>query len=315
MKRIATLILALGFGLIAFGQNQTLRGTVVDSGNQPIVGAFVVEQGTANGAMTGVDGDFAITTRPGAAIEVSCIGYATQVITNNGEQNVVVVLPDDTQMIEETVVIGYGVQKKSVVTAAIAKVDGETLGITAPTRVDNALKGLTSGVTVTASSGQPGASSRIRIRGVGSINSSDPIYIVDGMPIAGGIDYLNPSDIESIEVLKDAGYDVEPFGETDIQVRAVPFILGKADLKPAFMDTVNALNRIRNATADLRRAEVMQMACKSAVKGGDPLSRNEIEALIWQLLETGAPPTCPHGRPVMKSLSRRELEKMFKRIQ
>jgi len=121
--------------------------------------------------------------------------------------------------------------------------------------------------------------------------------------------------MDNIEVLKDAGYDVEPFGETDIQVRAVPFILGKADLKPAFMDTVNALNRIRNATVDLRRAEVMQMACKSAVKGGDPLSRDEIEALIRQMLETGAPPTCPHGRPVMKSLSRRELEKMFKRIQ
>jgi TonB-linked SusC/RagA family outer membrane protein len=204
MKRIATLILALGFSLIAFAQNQTLKGVVLDSGNQPIVGAFVVEQGTANGAMTGVDGDFAITTRKGAAVEISCIGYATQVITNNGEQNLVVILADDAQMLEETVVIGYGVQKKSVVTAAIAKVDGETLGITAPTRVDNALKGLTSGVTVTASSGQPGASSRIRIRGVGSINSSDPIYIVDGMPIAGGIDYLNPSDIESIEVLKDA---------------------------------------------------------------------------------------------------------------
>lgn len=204
MKRIATLILALGFSLIAVAQNQTLRGTVLDSGNQPIVGAFVVEQGTANGAMTGVDGEFAITTRKGAPVEISCIGYATQVITNNGEQDLVVILADDAQMLEETVVIGYGVQKKSVVTAAIAKVDGETLGITAPTRVDNALKGLTSGVTVTASSGQPGASSRIRIRGVGSINSSDPIYIVDGMPIAGGIDYLNPSDIESIEVLKDA---------------------------------------------------------------------------------------------------------------
>ena len=121
--------------------------------------------------------------------------------------------------------------------------------------------------------------------------------------------------MDNLEVLRDAGYDVEPFGETDIQVRAVPFILGKADLRPAFMDTVNALSRIRNATVDLRRAEVMQMACKSAVKGGDPLSRDEIEALIRQMLETGAPPTCPHGRPVMKSLSRRELEKMFKRIQ
>jgi DNA mismatch repair protein MutL len=121
--------------------------------------------------------------------------------------------------------------------------------------------------------------------------------------------------MDNLEPLREAGYDVEPFGETDIQVRAVPFILGKADLKPAFMDTVNALNRVRSATVELRRAEVMQMACKSAVKGGDPLSRDEIEALIRQMLETGAPPTCPHGRPVMKSLSRRELEKMFKRIQ
>ena len=204
MKKIATLILAMGFSLAAWAQNVTLKGTVVDSGSQPVIGAFVVEQGTANGVMTGIDGDFAITTRKGAAVEVTCIGYATQVVVNNGEQNLTIVLADDAELLEETVVIGYGVQKKSVVTAAIAKVDAEALSITAPTRVDNALKGLTSGVTVTAASGQPGASSRIRIRGVGSINSSDPIYIVDGMPISGGIDYLNPSDIESIEVLKDA---------------------------------------------------------------------------------------------------------------
>ena len=120
---------------------------------------------------------------------------------------------------------------------------------------------------------------------------------------------------DNLDVLREAGYDVEPFGETDIQVRSVPFILGKADLKPAFMDTVNALNRVRNATTELRRTEVMQMACKSAVKGGDALNQDEIEALISQMLETGAPPTCPHGRPVMKALSRRDLEKMFKRIQ
>jgi len=204
MKKIATLILAAGFSLAALAQNVTLKGVVVDSANQPVIGAFVVEQGTTNGTMTGVDGDFVLSTPRGAAIEVSCIGYATQVISNNGEQNLVVVLQDDAQMLEETVVIGYGVQKKSVVTASIAKVDADALGVTAPTRVDAALKGLTAGVTVTSSSGQPGASSRIRVRGVGSINSSDPIYIVDGMPISGGIDYLNPNDIESIEVLKDA---------------------------------------------------------------------------------------------------------------
>ena len=120
---------------------------------------------------------------------------------------------------------------------------------------------------------------------------------------------------ENMDVLRDSGYDVEPFGELDIQVRAVPFILGRAELRPAFMDTINALYRLRNATVDLRRAEVAQMSCKAAVKGGDPLSEGEIESLIRQLLTTGAPPTCPHGRPVMKVISRRELEKMFKRIQ
>ncbi len=120
---------------------------------------------------------------------------------------------------------------------------------------------------------------------------------------------------DNLDVLRDSGYDVEPFGEQDIQVRAVPFILGRADLKPAFMDTINALYRLKNATVDLRRAEVAQMSCKAAIKGGDPLSEFEIESLIRQLLDTGAPPTCPHGRPVMKVISRRELEKMFKRIQ
>ena len=120
---------------------------------------------------------------------------------------------------------------------------------------------------------------------------------------------------ENLDVLSDAGYSVEPFGEQDIQVRAVPFILGKADLKPAFMDAIGALNRVRLATVDLRRAEIMQMSCKAAIKGGDPLSEGEIESLVRQLLETGAPPTCPHGRPVMKAISRREMEKMFKRIQ
>ena len=205
MKRIATLILTVGLALTAMAQNISLRGVVQDKSGLPVIGAFVLQQGTTNGTMTGADGDFVLSAPQGAAIEVSCIGYAAQVITNNGEQNLVVVLQDDTQMLEETVVIGYGVQKKSVVTAAIAKVDAEALSVTAPTRVDNALKGLTAGVQVTASSGQPGASSRIRIRGIGTINDSNPLYIVDGMPMGiDGIDYLNPSDIESIEVLKDA---------------------------------------------------------------------------------------------------------------
>ena len=120
---------------------------------------------------------------------------------------------------------------------------------------------------------------------------------------------------DNLEVLSDAGYAVEPFGEQDIRVSAVPFILGRADLRPAFMDAIGALDRVRSAAVELRRAEIMQMSCKSAVKGGDRLSDSEVASLIRQMLDTGAPPTCPHGRPVMKALPRRELEKMFKRIQ
>lgn len=120
---------------------------------------------------------------------------------------------------------------------------------------------------------------------------------------------------ENQEALSEAGYTVEPFGELDIQVRAVPYLLGRAELRPMFMELINSLNRLKNATLDMRRAEIMQMACKSAVKAGDRLSDSEVEALIQEMLVTDAPPTCPHGRPVMKAISRRELEKMFKRIQ
>ena len=120
---------------------------------------------------------------------------------------------------------------------------------------------------------------------------------------------------ENMDMLTEAGYTVEPFGEHDIQVRAVPHVLGKAELRPLFMDMINSLSKLRTATLEARRAEIMQMACKSAIKGGDVLSESEIDALIREMLETGAPPTCPHGRPVVKALSRRDLEKMFKRIQ
>ena len=121
--------------------------------------------------------------------------------------------------------------------------------------------------------------------------------------------------VENKQFLNEAGYEVEPFGETDVQIRAVPYIMGKAEVRPLFMETIGALSRLKTATRDARYAELAQMACKAAVKGGDPLSESEIDALIREMLSTGAPPTCPHGRPVVKMISRRDLEKMFKRIQ
>ncbi|MBR6458435.1 MAG: TonB-dependent receptor [Bacteroidales bacterium] len=201
-NRIALVFAAL-FLSVAPAFAQQAKGKVQDRDGLPVIGAAVVVQGTSNGTTTGLDGEWELSgVKAGSILVISSIGYVTKTVS--AADAALVILEEDTIMLEDVVVVGYGVQKKSVVTAAIAKVGSDELGKTAPVRVDNALKGLAAGVNVTSSSGQPGAAARIRVRGTGTINNSDPLYIVDGMPIEGGIDYLNPSDIESIEVLKDA---------------------------------------------------------------------------------------------------------------
>ena len=196
--------LLLFFSIGMFAQSIRVKGNVKDATGEPVIGASVLVKGTTNGTITDFDGNFELNDVSGnAVIEVTFVGYLPQEVKVSSTP-LNIILKEDTKTLDEVVVIGYGVQKKSVVTASIAKVGSDELGKTAPVRVDNALKGLVSGVQVTLASGQPGSGSKIRIRGNGTINNSDPLYIVDGMPIEGGIDYLNPSDIESIEVLKDA---------------------------------------------------------------------------------------------------------------
>lgn len=116
------------------------------------------------------------------------------------------------------------------------------------------------------------------------------------------------------ELLLEAGYEIEPFGERDIQVRAVPHVLGQAELRPLFLEMIDRLDQLKNATIDRRRSEVIQTSCKRSVKAGDKLTEAEIRALVDEMLKTDAPPTCPHGRPVLKSFRKNEIERMFKRI-
>ena len=190
-----------------FAADVNVKGKVVDvTDNEPLIGATVVVAGASNvGVSTNVDGEFSLTVPAGGSLRVSYVGYTTQTVKITGATtDITVAMVPDSQALDEVVVVGYGTQRKSVVTAAISKVDDSKLSMTAPVRMDNALKGLTSGVTVTSSSGQPGAAAQVRVRGIGTINNSEPLYIVDGMPIEGGLDYLNPADIKSIEVLKDA---------------------------------------------------------------------------------------------------------------
>ena len=204
-QKLSVLFLLFFISLNALAQQFNVTGNVKDDLGEPIIGASVLVKGTNNGSITDFDGNFTINNVDiNSILEISYVGYVTQSITIKDNSPINIILKEDSETLEEVVVVGYGVQKKSVVTASIAKVSSDDLASTAPVRMDNALKGLAAGVTVTSSSGQPGAAAQIRVRGIGTINSSDPLYIVDGMPIEGGLDYLNPNDIASIEVLKDA---------------------------------------------------------------------------------------------------------------
>lgn len=205
MRKFFSVLFLLVTTLTVLAQNIQIQGVVVSGqDNEPLPGVNVVEVGTTNGTITDLEGRFTLNVPSNAVLSVTYIGFVSQEIQVNGQTSFRVLLNEDSAVLDEVVVVGYGVQRKSVVTAAIGSVTGEDLARVSPTRIDNVLKGQTAGVMITQESGQPGKGSKVRIRGIGTINNSDPLYIVDGFIVNGGIDYLNPQDIERVEVLKDA---------------------------------------------------------------------------------------------------------------
>ncbi len=208
MKKIKNALIILFLFLLNIGQVWTqttsVTGTVSD-GKEPLVGAAVLEKGTTNGTLTDIDGKFELTVKNSktAVLVISFVGYKPKEVAVNNASNLNIELaPSDA--LDELVVVGYGTQRKAVVTGAIAKVKGSDLENMPVPRIEQSLLGRTAGVRVTTGSGQPGEGATVRIRGTTSINNSEPLYVVDGIPVGGGIDYLNQNDIESIEVLKDA---------------------------------------------------------------------------------------------------------------
>ncbi|MDR2791418.1 MAG: TonB-dependent receptor [Tannerellaceae bacterium] len=189
----------------AFGQKVSVSGTVTDGATgEAMWGVTVLEKGTSNGLITDDNGKYALSVESGATLVFSFVSYRSQEIAAGSGGVIDVLMKVDDQLLDEVVVVGYGVQKKSVVTASISRVSSDELNLVKSSRVEDVLKGKVSGVQITQSSGQPGADSKIRIRGIGTVNNSEPLFIVDGMPVDGGINYLNPEDIQSIEILKDA---------------------------------------------------------------------------------------------------------------
>ena len=185
-------------------QQATLKGTVTDALG-PVPGASVIVKGTTNGMVTDMDGNFVLTDlKNGDIIQVSFIGYVTQEITYTGQTSLTIQLAEDTQKLEEVVVVGYGTQKKVNMTGSVAQVDSKVLESRPVQNVSTALQGTMPGVTITAGQGRPGQDgATIRIRGVGTMNTADPYILVDGIETS-TMNEVDPNDIESISVLKDA---------------------------------------------------------------------------------------------------------------
>lgn len=206
-RQVLFVLFAFAATLCAFAQNKTITGLVVDGNGESIIGASVLVKGTTNGIITDIDGKFTLNDVPEAGvIQISYIGYKTQEISAKNKANLKVVLVEDNEMLDEVVVVGYGVQKKSDVTGAMIRVGSEELNSRPVANAFEAMQGKAAGVDI-VSNERPGEVGTINVRGVRSLSASNtPLYVVDGIPLMSnsGIETLNPQDIESIDVLKDA---------------------------------------------------------------------------------------------------------------
>ena len=201
-KLLVLLFLLCLFPMGALAQS-TIKGTVSDEAGEPIIGASVKVVGSNTGAVTDLNGNFSVNASSNGQLEISYVGYATQKVQIGGKSNIAVVLKEDAMSLDDVVVIGYGTQKKKLVTGATVQVKGEEIAKLNTTNALEAMQSSTPGVQITSSSTQPGKSYKVYIRGIGTIGDSQPLYVIDG--VAGGnLDGINPNDIESIDVLKDA---------------------------------------------------------------------------------------------------------------
>lgn len=203
-QRLCSTFLLSMICLLAFSQGKQIQGVVKDATGEPIIGANVLVKGTTNGMITDIDGNFSLSNVNSQDVIVfSYIGYITQEVTVGDQTTFNIILKEDTETLDEVVVVGYGTMKKSDLTGSISSVSSERIASIGTTSVMGALQGASPGVDITTNSTRPGSSFSIQIRGQNSLNGGNPLYVVDGIVVS-DIDFLNPSDIEKIDVLKDA---------------------------------------------------------------------------------------------------------------
>lgn len=197
------IMLPLMFVSVAAVAQTTASGTVTSSNGEPLIGVTVLEQGTTNGTITDLDGKFSLNVQSGATLEFSFMGYEKQSAPASSNMNIK--LEEDTKALEEVVVVGYGTQRKEAVTGSVASVKGDDMRAVAGSNITQNLQGRVAGVEMSQVSSKPGETMQIRIRGTRSLNASnDPLIVLDGIPFAGNLSDINPSDIKSLDILKDA---------------------------------------------------------------------------------------------------------------
>jgi TonB-linked SusC/RagA family outer membrane protein len=201
-RRLLLLVLLFLLSVPTFAQKQKITGTIVDSEQEPVIGASVLEVGTDNGAVTNMDGQFTLEVNPGATLHVSYVGFKT--VDVKARQGMQVKLQDDANVLNEVVAIGYGTVKRKDVTTAVSSVTAKDLDARPIVSAVSGIQGKAAGVSISQANGQPGASPTIRVRGTTSLNASNsPLYVVDGVPVT-DIDYLAADDIDNMQILKDA---------------------------------------------------------------------------------------------------------------
>jgi TonB-dependent SusC/RagA subfamily outer membrane receptor len=204
------LLLMVPLGIMA--QNVNVYGKVTDTKDgEAVIGATVKVKGASSGSITDMDGNYKLSVRPGATLEISYVGYKTKEVRVNGAGKLDVQISEDSQMMDEVVVVGYGVMKRSDLTGSVSSINEEAIKQGVNTSIEQAMQGRIAGVQVTQNSGAPGGGISVQIRGINSLSGNEPLYVVDGVAMSGNTDShtsvmssLNPADITSIEVLKDA---------------------------------------------------------------------------------------------------------------
>lgn len=205
MKKVFLLIVSLFFAVNALAQTK-VKGVVVDSSNQPLIGAGIVQVGnTTNGTVSDIDGSFSLNVPETASLQVSCVGYTTKIVNIEGRTQLTIILDENSELLNDVVVVAFGQMKKEAFTGSAGTMKSEELAKVQVTNAASALAGRVAGLQINNSSSQLGSSPSITIRGVSSISSgTEPLIVIDGMPFDGDLSLVNTNDIETMTVLKDA---------------------------------------------------------------------------------------------------------------